>query len=226
MTKNVVEIYWSRLASRHDAAAFSTLDAAYREPQRAYHAWGHIIDLLTKLETLEPLATRPDLVAAAIFWHDSVYLTCDPDGQPRGDPENVRASVALFLAHSSFDDADAQVVCDFIMATASHMKSKAEVERYPGFSRDFDLFLDLDLSPLAAPWAAFERNLDDIQFEYGWAPQRAFYQGRLQMLASFLGGGDRLYRLPETRALWLKPARDNLKRAESELRGRIARTAS
>ncbi|WP_424362090.1 hypothetical protein [Methylocystis parvus] len=222
MTDTIVVKYWTLLASRHDAQAFATLDAAYREPQRAYHAWGHIVDLLTKLDALAHLPTRADLVAAAIFWHDSVYLTRDPDGRPRTDPENVRASAELFERHSRFDALEAQVVHDLIMATASHMKARALVELYPGFSRDLDFFLDLDLSSLAAPWSVFEKNLDDIHFEFGWAPERAFYQGRVQMLESFLDAGDRLYRLPESRALWLSHARANLQRADADLRERLA----
>lgn len=225
MTQAIVEKYWGLLAARHDADAFATLDSAYREPQRAYHAWGHIIDLLTKLDRLSHLAVRPDLVAAAIFWHDSVYLTRDPDGRPRTDPENVRASAVLFEFHGKFGEPDERAVYDMIMATANHMKSKAMQEHYAGFARDLDFFLDLDLSSLAAPWPVFEKNLDDIHFEFGWAPERAFYLGRVQMLESFLGAGDGLYRLPETRALWLTPARENLTRAETELRARLARPA-
>ena len=224
MTEAVVEKYWALLASRHDADAFAALDAAYREPQRAYHAWGHIIDLLTKLDAMSELAARPDLVAAAIFWHDSVYLTRDPDGRPRSDPENVRASAGLFERHAKFDMIESQSVHDMIMATASHMKAKAPQEHYPGFSRDLDFFLDLDLSSLAAPWPVFERNLDDIHYEYGWVPESAFYLGRVQMLESFLAGGDRLYRLPETRALWAAAARANLQRADAELRERLSRS--
>jgi predicted metal-dependent HD superfamily phosphohydrolase len=222
MTESIVEKFWNPLATRHDPDAFRTLDAAYREPQRAYHAWGHIADLLAKLEALGRLCARPDLVAAAIFWHDSVYLTRDPDGRPRTDPENVRASAALFARHETFDKIEGQAVHDMIMATSNHMKARATQQHYPGFARDLDFFLDLDLSSLAAPWSVFEQNLDDIHFEYGWVPERAFYLGRVQMLESFLGAGDSLYRLPETRALWLEPARANLQRAEGELRARLA----
>ncbi|QGM98668.1 hypothetical protein [Methylocystis parvus] len=222
MTDTIVAKYWNLLASRHDAQAFATLDSAYREPQRAYHAWGHIVDLLTKLDALAHLPTRADLIAAAIFWHDSVYLTRDQDGRPRTDPENVRASAELFARHSKFDALEELAVNDLIMATSSHMKAKARAEHYPGFSRDLDFFLDLDLSSLAAPWSVFEKNLDDIHFEFGWAPERAFYQGRVQMLESFLGAGERLFRLPESRALWLAHARANLQRADADLREKLA----
>lgn len=225
MPQLIVEKYWSLVSARHDSEAYDVLDAAYREPQRAYHAWGHIVDLLEKLDGLRQLARRADLIATAIFWHDSVYLTRDPDGRPRTDPENVRASAALFDHHSRFDAMEAQAARDLILATANHTKARPAQELYPGFSHDFSFFLDLDLSSLAAPWPVFERNLDDIHFEYGWVPESDFYRGRVQMLETFLAAREGLYRLPETRALWLEPARDNLLRAQAELRERLSRPA-
>jgi len=221
MSEAIIDKYWALVASRHDETAFAVLDAAYREPQRAYHGWGHIVDLLTKLDALPQLAARPDLLAAAIFWHDSVYLTRDPDGRPRTDPENVRASAELFARHSKFEPMEAQAIDEMIMATASHMKAKAARDHYPGFGQDLEFFLDLDLSSLAAPWPVFEKNLDAIHFEFGWVPDEAFYQGRVKMLEAFLGGGDKLYRLPQTRALWLARARDNLLRVDAELRAKL-----
>jgi predicted metal-dependent HD superfamily phosphohydrolase len=221
MSEAIVDKYWGLIAARHDPAAFAVLDAAYREPQRAYHAWGHIVDLLTKLDALSHLATRPDLVAAAIFWHDSVYLTRDPDGRPRPDPENVRASADLFARQSRFDAMELRAIHDMIMATASHMSAAATQEHYPGFGQDLDFFLDLDLSSLAAPWPVFEQNLQDIQFEFAWVPPDAFYQARLKMLEKFIGGGDRLYRRPETRALWLEQARANLTQVDAGLRTKL-----
>ncbi|MCC3244303.1 hypothetical protein LG047_03020 [Methylocystis sp. WRRC1] len=226
MTEKIVEKYWGLIASRHDAEAFATIDAAYREPQRAYHNWVHIADLIGKLDQLADLAVRPDLIATAIFWHDSVFITRDPDGRPRADAENVRASAALFERHSKFPAADTEAVHDMVMATASHMDARAAHMHYAGFARDLDLFLDLDLSSLAAPWPTFEANFEDIRFEYSWAPEKMFLLGRQQMLERFLAQGDMLYRRPETRALWLAAARANLSRAAEGLNERLAQQAS
>ncbi len=220
---SIIEKYWATLAARHDPEAFAILDAAYREPSRAYHAWSHIADMLGKLERFRHLAARPDLVAAAIFWHDSVYQTREADGRPRPDPENVRDSATLFERHSRFDPMARRAIRDMIMATAHHMKARARQELYPGFARDLDFFLDLDLSSLAAPWPVFLKNLEDIRYEFAWAPEREFFLGRTKMLEGFLGGGDALFRLPETRALWLEAARANLMRADDDLRLRMAR---
>lgn len=223
---DIVQKYWRLLAGRHDAGAFATLDAAYRENQRAYHDWAHIVDLLTKLDELAHLAARPDLVAAAIFWHDSVYATRDAEGKLRPDADNVRASAALFERHAKFDATDTDAVHAMIMATAEHLDARAERECYPGFSGDLDFFLDLDLASLAAPWPVFEENLTKIRFEYAWVPEDVFLLGRLQMVQSFTARGDALYRRAETRALWRDAARENLSRAADALRAQIERLAT
>ncbi|MFO1124926.1 MAG: hypothetical protein U1E25_06365 [Methylocystis sp.] len=226
MISKLVQTYWNLIASRHDPNAFATLDAAYREPQRGYHDWGHIGDLLAKLDQLKSLAVRPDLIAAAIFWHDAVYVTRDGDGLLRPDAENVRASAERFARHSKFDPMESAAIHDLIMATANHLDARAPTEHYPGFSRDLDLFLDLDLSSLGAPWPTFARNLELLRFEYNWVPEPLFCLGRLQMIETFAARGNRLYRRDETRKLWSKQAHENLWRAQDELRRQVARLAS
>ncbi|WP_292532568.1 hypothetical protein [Methylocystis sp.] len=226
MISNLVKTYWDLIASNHDPNAFAALDAAYREPQRGYHDWGHIGDLLAKLDHLKSLALRPDLIAAAIFWHDAVYVTRDSDGLLRPDAENVRASAEAFERHSKFDRMESEAIHDLIMATANHLDAGPTTEHYPGFARDLDLFLDLDLSSLGAPWPTFARNLEQLRFEYNWVPEPLFCLGRLQMIDTFAARGDELFRRDETRKLWSAQAHENLVRAQDELRRQVARLAS
>jgi predicted metal-dependent HD superfamily phosphohydrolase len=226
MISNLVKTYWDLIASNHDPNAFAALDAAYREPQRGYHDWSHIVDLLAKLNHFKALAVRPDLIAAAIFWHDAVYVTRDDDGLLRPDAENVRASAALFERCSKFEKQEAEAIRDLILATANHLKASTVNEHYPGFGRDFDLFLDLDLSSLGAPWPVFNHNLARLRFEYAWVPEPLFCLGRLQMIETFAARGGALYRRDETREIWTEPARENLARAQEELRRQVARLAS
>jgi predicted metal-dependent HD superfamily phosphohydrolase len=220
MKKTILRKYWRLIAERHDAEAFAALDGRYSEPQRGYHDWGHICDLLQKLDQLSHLATRADLVAAAIFWHDAVFTTRELGGRPRVDAENVRDSAALFAHHATFIPADRDAVVEMILATSGHLQARPGRERYAGFRDDFGLFLDLDLSSLAAPWPVFEKNLHRIRFEYDWVPEEEFFLGRRRMLATFADCGA-LFRLEESRARWLEPARANLRRAQAELDERL-----
>lgn len=213
----VIEKYWKQLAPHHDASAFEVLQAGYGAPERGYHDWSHIAELLGNLDEMSALATRPALIAAAIFWHDSVYMTRGADGVARKDEENVGDSAKLFLRHSRFSAEDTAAIHDLIMATAGHASARAAQEYYPGFSRDLDLFLDLDLSPLGAPWDVFADNFNRIRHEFSWVPEDEFYQSRLRMLEVFRNCGDTLFRHAESRARWLEKTQDNLRRVETEL---------
>jgi predicted metal-dependent HD superfamily phosphohydrolase len=226
MTDEIVKKYWRLLEPRHGAGAFAILDAAYGQPQRGYHAWGHIADLMQKLDDRARFAARPDLIAAAIFWHDAVYLTRDADGRPRPDFDNVRDSAEAFRRFARFEAGDAAAVDEMIMATARHIEAAPSGERYPGFCGDFDLFLDLDLSSLAAPWPVFAENLEKIRFEFAWIPESAFSIGRLRMLQEFAADGSRLFRHPESVAQWDASARANLARCIGELQAKMEKLAT
>ena len=148
----VVRKYWSRLAADHAQGAWEALDAGYGARDGGYHDWSHIAHLLRALDAFRGLAAKPALVATAAFWHDAVYVTREPDGRRRRDVENVRASAELFRRHALMDARDADAVHEMIMATANHMRAAPSQERYEGFGGDLELFLDLDLSPLAVSW--------------------------------------------------------------------------
>lgn len=204
--------YWQPLEAFHKPGAWEALDAAYGDPKRAYHSWRHISDLLEALDEVPELVTRRDLVTAAIFWHDAVYTTRDEDRQRRADTDNVRDSARLFRHFSLLGSADSGAVYELIMGTADHLEAKARRERYPGFSKDLDLFLDLDLSTLAAPWERFANNFQAIRREFSWVPEPVFNAGQGAFLASLLANGDKLYRRSETIRRWRSPALANIVR--------------
>ncbi len=156
--------YWAALEASHQAGAWEALDAAYGNLARAYHSWRHISDLLQAFEKLTVLSARPELIMTAIFWHDVVYRTRDAGQSRRADFLNVQDSAEMFLRYARMNSADAEAVQELIMATTNHLDAKPSRERYADFSRDLDLFVDLDLSPLALPWKQFASNFEDIRF--------------------------------------------------------------
>ncbi len=218
-----VEKSWREIAAAHKEGAFEVLASGYADPKRGYHNWSHLEDLLAKLDQLERLATRKDLLIAAIFWHDAVFVTYESDGAQRLDAVNVHASAALFKQFSLHSAADAQAVCELILATITHLSARASEGSYSGFVQDFDLFLDLDLSSLGASWPIFRENLDQIYFEYSLTPETSFYQDRLRMFEKFQNCSANLYRLKESRDLWLTQAQENIKRVKIELLNLLAK---
>jgi len=222
MVKEIIRKHWRSLEASHKPSAWDALDGGYGDARRAYHGWEHIADLLEKLDGFQALSAKPALIATAIFWHDSVYATQAPDGGRRSDLENVRDSAELFLRHTVLNADDAAAVHELIMATAGHTRAEARKEHYDGFAGDLDLFLDLDLSPLAAPWKIFAANLENIRFEFAWVPEPEFYTSQIGMLEGYLNADARLFRRAETRKKWLAAAKDNLKFCIVALRAKLA----
>jgi len=222
MAEEITKKHWRLLEGTHKPSAWEALASGYGDSRRAYHAWGHIIELLENFDAFSALAAKPQLVATAIFWHDVVYITQNSDGSRRSDYENVRDSAELFRRYTLLNQADADAVHELIMATADHVHAEAKQPHYPGFVGDLELFMDLDLSPLAAPWEKFAANLEKIRFEYAWASEAEFYSGQLRMLEGFVKDDARLFRRAETRKKWLKAAMANLKLCIADLRARLA----
>ncbi|MBY6242108.1 hypothetical protein [Methylosinus sp. Sm6] len=218
MNESIRKRFWRRVEKAHRPDAYAMLDAAYRQPHRAYHTWEHVDALLEGLERFERLAARPDLIAAAIFWHDAVHRAREPDGRPRGDAQNVRDSVEMFRRHSLLRAGEEQAVADLVTATADHAHVRAATQHYPGFAGDLDLFVDLDLSPLAAPWEDFLDNTRKIRSESVGVEETKFASDQADLLERFAREGAPIYRRAETRALWDAAARGNLERCIPRLR--------
>lgn len=224
MSAPVLAAHWARIADRHDPDAWLALEEGYGDPARGYHDWSHIADVLTKLDDLSHLAVRPDLIAATIFWHDSVFVTRSADGVERPDAENVRDSAGLFERHSRFPAGETAAIREMIMATSHHLTAQAKIQHYSGFAQDFDLFLDLDLSALGASWPVFRRNFERIRFEYPWIDTDDFDRQRLGMLNKFAECSNEVFRLPDSRALWSAKMHENCLLIRDEIVKRLQQT--
>jgi predicted metal-dependent HD superfamily phosphohydrolase len=210
--------YWRPLDGTHKPFAWETLEAAYGDSGRGYHGWNHISDLFEALDQVSELVSRRDLVATAIFWHDAVYETQAADGSRRADTTNVHESAELFRRHSLLSAADTDAVRELIMATSDHVGAKASRERYLGFGRDLDLFVDLDLSPLAVPWEKFASNFAGIRREFRWVPEPAFNAAQGAFLETLMTNQTKLFRLSETTERWREKALENIERCLGGLR--------
>jgi len=214
--------HWQALTATHKPGAWEALDAGYSESHRAYHSWEHIDDMLEKLDRFSGLAARPDLIATAIFWHDAVYRTLNDLGGYRPDIDNVRDSGALFRRYTLLPESEADAVEAMIMATGNHLQAGANRAYYDGFGDDLGLFLDLDLSPLAASKEVFDANTEKVKKEFSWVPEAIFYDRRADILLGFNLEGVRLFRREETNNAWGDKARMNILWSVMELRMKAA----
>lgn len=179
-------------------ALLERLKARYAEPHRHYHTLAHIEALLGHLERHRSLAAQPAEIEAAIWFHDVVY---DPR---RSDNETRSAELARAELNAlGWPPGRVERVAAMVEATRHHHADESDADSW--------LFLDLDLSVLAAPAGQYDAYSRAIRAEFAWVPQADYQAGRGRVLASFLNR-ERIYRTPALQARWEGAARRNLER--------------
>lgn len=164
---------WERLGAQGDASVvYKDLVARYSEPHRAYHTLVHIRHCLDELEQVRELATNPDAVELALWYHDAIYDTKTKDSEERS------AELAVKMARdASLPESFGQSVVNLIMAT-KHSESPTDP--------DVQLLVDIDLSILGQSEEKFDEYEQQVRREYGWVFEDAFVAGRSAILKSFL----------------------------------------
>ena len=195
----------NRLGAQGDGLSVLTvLEAAYAEPARAYHNADHIRDCLVQFDLCPQIATRPDEVEAAIWFHDAVY-------QPgASDNEDMSAR----LARTSLESAGASLevahrIAELVLAT-QHLSIPKD--------QDASLLCDVDLSILGRAPDAFDHFERRIRQEYAWVPEPAYRSGRTKILRGFLEWPS-IFQTDFFRERYEASARANLARAVKDLGG-------
>lgn len=166
-------VLWQRLGAQGQASAvYNDLTLRYSEPHRAYHTLQHIGHCLDELEQVRDLASNPDAVELALWYHDAVYDTKTKDSEERS------AALAVEMArNASLSDNLGQSVANLIMAT-KHSATPSDP--------DVQLLVDIDLSILGQSEDRFDEYEQQVRKEYEWVTEGAFVAGRSAILKSFL----------------------------------------
>jgi predicted metal-dependent HD superfamily phosphohydrolase len=189
------------------ADLLAELQSRYAEPQRAYHTWRHIAELITFWDERQSKLGRPRAVLAAILFHDAIYAPFAKDNEARS-ADLLTASAAGWL---SPEDLAFARTC--ILATTAH-QLPADLE--PALSGDLAQFLDMDLAILGAARERFDEYEVEVRREYAAAPEPAYRAGRRQVLERFLAR-DQLYLSTWGQERFEAPARSNLERSIAAL---------
>lgn len=188
-------------ATREGDELFDELAAHYREPARHYHTLEHVEACLRWLDTYAAHAVSPAEVALALWYHDAIY-------DPRASDNELKSAelARRRLGEVGLPGAAVERVAASILATQHH-------DADPGDAR---LVVDLDLTILGADPSRYDDFERRIQQEYAHVPDRAFRQGRREILARFLARSA-IYDLLALRDRLEAGARDNLERRIAEL---------
>jgi predicted metal-dependent HD superfamily phosphohydrolase len=185
----------------------ATLQERYGEAQRHYHTWQHIEALLGHFKTIADQLNDPDSILWALYWHDAIY---DPQAS---DNEDKSADLLLEMATDDLPAASLARADRIIRATKQHLVPTGLATEDQA---DLELFLDIDLSILAAAPAVFDAYETHIRREYAFVPEPVYVQARRAILQTFLKR-DRLYFSDFFFAQWEAQARRNLSRSIEQL---------
>ena len=177
-------------------------------PDRGYHGWTHPLALLALLPEVEGGLQDPLAVRCAILLHDAIYEPRRTDNESRS-AELARELLTGVIPTDTLDRTIA-----LIEATTAHA---IPADLSEGEAADMAVFLDMDLSILAASSAAFDAYEDGVRHEYREVPVDLFRVGRATILESFLAR-DRLYMSPWGFERFEGLARSNLRRSIEALR--------
>lgn len=184
---------WVELTNDLSQKWFKKILTQLSEEQRYYHTATHVMDLLRKINLIE--TKEKEALKFAAWFHD---LTYDPT---KGDNEEKSAEQwTEFCKEFNINQKTQDSVRGIILATKNHTASYDETT---------SLFLDLDLSILAAPDADFKSYDENIRREFSFVPEDLYLAERKKIMTRFHEARP-LFKTPWGQALEDK-AKSNLK---------------
>ena len=187
------------------------LEAAYATPQRAYHNFGHVQEVLRHYADVAagPGWAQPVEIYLAVLYHDAIYEAGRKDNEARS-AELGMAQVAQWMPQ---EGVDALRVAELINLTARHGQFSPSDFSGDGFSLDAMHFLDCDMAILGAGAEKFDAYDRGIAEEYrGHVPGFLFRINRKRFLKGLLAR-ERIFLSDWFHQRYDAAARDNLKRA-------------
>lgn len=190
-----------------DAAMRARLAALYSAPGRHYHGLAHVEALLALAERHRAAIADFAALEAAIWFHDAIYDSRRQDNEARS------AALAREWLAGRAEPERLDRIAAMIEATRTHRLPDGEDTAARG---DAALLLDMDLSILAAPEAAFDAYERAVRLEYGWVDDDTWRAGRAAVLQGFLSR-PRIFHSDPFFAECEAAARRNLTRALARL---------
>jgi predicted metal-dependent HD superfamily phosphohydrolase len=164
---------WQQIGATGDAdEVYINLVRQYSESHRAYHTLSHIEHCLVELEQVRQLATNPEAIELAIWFHDVIYDT------EVGNNEERSADFAIeVMKKALLPDDFVRLVTNLVLVT----KHSLIIDDF-----DCQLIVDIDLAIFGQPEIVFFNYEKQIRQEYDWVFEEQFAAGRSAILKSFL----------------------------------------
>jgi predicted metal-dependent HD superfamily phosphohydrolase len=170
---------WLRLAHQvgggTEAVAeqwYVKLSAAYIAPDRRYHTLEHVRQVVSICRNLTSKSDERLALELTAWFHDYIYDPKRRDNEER----SAEAATAAIDQLGGSGRLGAQVA-EMIALTKTHESNASPLG---------DMFLDADLTILAAPPEQYEAYAAGIREEYAWVTDREFRSGRSAVLEGLL----------------------------------------
>jgi predicted metal-dependent HD superfamily phosphohydrolase len=198
---------WDQLTAKYcsdielKARFYLEIERKYTSGRRHYHNLHHIAALLQFCEQYAGELINRDVVTFAVFYHDIIYNVLRKDNEARSAQLAVKRLQALRVPASITEQ-----VKLYIEATQTHAVIAAVTH-----TGDLQLFLDFDMSVLAADWDAYKAYARQVRKEYRIYPDKLYYPGRKQFLQHCLQA-EHIFQTPVFRKYYEEAARENIAR--------------
>lgn len=144
----------------------------YTARSRHYHNLHHITALLQLSGQFSAQLVDKEVVDWSIFYHDIIYKVSKKDNEHQSALLAQKRLQALGVPPSKIVQ-----VGLFIEATKTHQLPEGAVN-----PTDLQLFLDFDMSILAASWGSYLEYTRQVRKEYRLFPNKLYKPGRRQFL--------------------------------------------
>lgn len=209
---------WDQLTAKYcsdrelTARFYQEIESKYTSGRRHYHNLHHIAALLQFCEQYASELKDPDVVAFAVFYHDIIYNVLRKDNEPRSAQLAVKRLKALGVPAAATEQ-----VKLYIEATQTHAVTAAVIHM-----GDLQLFIDFDMSILAAEWEAYEEYTRQVRKEYRIYPDKLYYPGRKQFLQHCLQA-EHIFQTPVFIQRYEGIARENIAKELAVIAGRVGK---
>ena len=144
----------------------------YQEPQRHYHTLAHIEQCLGMFDQCKLLASKPDALELAVWFHDVIF---EPG---KSDNEKRSAQLYLQLSDGVHDEPTRGLVDRLIMATLHDGSSLAD--------SDAIYMVDIDLSSFGLSWDEFLQDSQNLRLESAALSDAEYYRRKTNFQSCLL----------------------------------------
>ena len=200
---------------------------AWSSPDRSYHGLQHVVDLLTRVETLLPETGDPALVRLAAWFHGVCFSTSAEATYTHNGGENEEASALVAqedLRELGVDPEKAARVATLIrgLRAKKSTASPTETSKFQAVDIDEQALRDAHLGTLAVEPQRYKRYLELVEREYAHIPREDFLKARRAIVSKLLARRQ-LFVTPLARQ-WDEAARENLSAELQRLNDLLADT--